>query len=90
MGDAGDAMWKMYSIFSSMSIGSVMSWRIVFRLGLSFRWSRFDGRPVMWLSIEIIWWFSFISRSIKWDPMKPEPPVISIFDMCIVLFQPYK
>ena len=54
MGDAGDAMWNMQSIFSCISIGSVMSWWSVLRLGLPFRWSRFDERPVTRLSIEMI------------------------------------
>ena len=86
MGDAGDAMWNMQSIFSCISIGSVMSWWSVLRLGLPFRWSRFDERPVTRLSIEMISWLLFRRRSTRWEPMKPEPPVISIFDIVYRLF----
>jgi hypothetical protein len=43
-----------------------------------FKLSRFEARPVEKLSMATTWCPSETSRSDKWDPINPAPPVIRI------------
>lgn len=47
--------------------------------GFCLRGSMFDSLPVIKLSRAVTSWPSFRSRSHKFEPRKPAPPVIRIF-----------